>query len=121
MLPATALPQIALSAAAAADAAQLRYIWLPPVQRDARLTWQEQIINGPRCTADIAMRVEPNGDVIPPHGPYRAVGNLLTDEWKTIWGHKAFRLYREKVAPSLEESLELVPGMAVWMQEEVGL
>ncbi len=119
ILPATSLPQVALSAAAAADEVALRYIWLPPVQRDVKLTWREQIMRGPRCTADIAMRVESNGDVIPPRGPYLPVGNLLADEWKTIWGHEAFRLYREKVEPTLEESVELVPGMAVWLREEV--
>jgi len=40
---------------------------------------------GPRCSSDVAIRVEPDGAVIPPRGPRRVAGNLLSDHWPAIW------------------------------------
>jgi radical SAM protein with 4Fe4S-binding SPASM domain len=62
---------------------------------------QAQIRLGPRCVGDVAIRVEPDGSVIPPRGRYRTAGNILQDDWSAIWHHEAFRAYRERVeAPS---------------------
>jgi radical SAM protein with 4Fe4S-binding SPASM domain len=52
---------------------------------------------GPRAGGDISIRVEPNGDVIPPRGPRQAAGNLLRDAWDTIWSREAFLRYRQRV------------------------
>ena len=97
-LPAQAMPQTADWVEEIAEEADVRFLWQPPVQRDPRVSLAEQARQGPRCTGDAAVRVEPNGDVIPPRGPYQTAGNVLTDDWQTIWQHEAFKRYRERVA-----------------------
>lgn len=40
------------------------------------------------CTAAYYnMCIEPNGDVIPCQSYYQSLGNILTDNWQTIWKH----------------------------------
>jgi len=89
----------------------VRFIWLPPVERDPSLTIAEQLRLGPRCTADVSIRIEPNGDVIPPRGPNVAAGNLLHDDWDDIWGNVAFVRYRERVERPTH--CEECPGLAI--------
>jgi MoaA/NifB/PqqE/SkfB family radical SAM enzyme len=98
----------AISAGALAQAASMieetsyrtniRYVWQPPILRNPALPLSQQAQRGPRCSGDVAVRVEPDGSVIPAHGPYRSAGNLLRDSWDTIWKDRAFRNYRERVA-----------------------
>jgi radical SAM protein with 4Fe4S-binding SPASM domain len=97
-LPAQAMPQIASWVEEIAHEADVRFIWQPPVQRDPRLTLAEQVRQGPRCSGDAAVRIEVNGDVIPPRGPYHVAGNVLTDSWPYIWSNIAFVRYRERVS-----------------------
>jgi len=96
-LPAQAMPQTADWVEEIAEETDVRFLWQPPIQRDSRATLAEQVIQGPRCTGDAAVRIEPNGDVIPPRGAYLVAGNVLKDEWQTIWQHEAFKRYRERV------------------------
>jgi len=96
-LTAQAMPQTAAWVEEIAHQADVRFIWQPPVQRDPRLTLAEQVQQGPRCSGDAAVRIEANGDVIPPRGPYLTAGNLLVDPWLKIWGNQAFVRYRERV------------------------
>jgi len=96
-LTAQAMPQTAAWVEEIAHQADVRFIWQPPVQRDPRLTLAEQVRQGPRCSGDAAVRIEANGDVIPPRGPYLTAGNLLADPWRQIWGNEAFARYRERV------------------------
>jgi len=108
-LAAQALPQVA---ALVEQRAQRRYLWLPPVQRNPAVPLAEQVRRGARCPGgDLSMRVEPDGAVIPPRGPYRPAGNLLTDAWDAIWQNPAFRDYRQRVeAPT---RCEVCPGLAI--------
>ncbi|UCG23430.1 MAG: hypothetical protein JSW55_14950 [Chloroflexota bacterium] len=96
-LLASALPQIADLVEETAAEMNVRFIWQPPVQRDPALTIAEQVQLGPRCTADVSIRVEPNGDIISPRGPNVAAGNLLQGDWDRIWANQAFVRYRERV------------------------
>jgi radical SAM protein with 4Fe4S-binding SPASM domain len=96
-LTAQAMPQTAGWVEEIAGSAEVRFLWQPPVQRDPRLSLAEQVRQGPRCSGDAAVRVEPDGSVIPPRGPYLSAGNVLSDEWQTIWQNKAFKRYRERV------------------------
>lgn len=49
------------------------------------------------CTAaQYNMCVEPNGDVLPCQSYYQPLGNLLRDEWDTIWNHKLAVKLRER-------------------------
>ena len=92
-----AMPQLATIIEEATEDANARFIWNPPVQRDVTHTVAAQVQAGPRCSGDVAVRVEPDGRVIPARGPYQSAGNLLTQPWDAIWSHDIFRIYRERV------------------------
>ena len=108
---ADAMPQVATLVEETAHEAQARFIWEPPIQRNPAKLLTEQIQEGPRCSADVAVRVEPDGSVIPPRGPYRSAGNLLHDTWESIWKNEAFKIYRERVeAPT---RCDRCPGLTI--------
>jgi len=110
-IPAAAMPQVATIVEEAAHEVQALFIWQPPVQRDPARSLVDQVRQGPRCPGDIAVRVEPDGTVIPPRGPYRSAGNVLHDRWEDIWNHEAFRIYRERVeAPT---RCDVCPGLTI--------
>ncbi len=96
-----ALPQLEARVEEAATQTQMRFLWTPPMPRRAEIPLAAQVRQGPRCAEDTAVRVEPNGEVIPSRGPIQSVGNILKDDWETIWQHESFRIYREKVEPPL--------------------
>jgi radical SAM protein with 4Fe4S-binding SPASM domain len=96
-IPAAAMAQMAADVEEAAERAEVLYQWQPPVLRNASLTLFEQVRRGPRCSSDVAIRVEPDGSVIPPRGPRRIAGNLLRDDWPTIWQDAAFKAYRSRI------------------------
>src|SRR3990172_3889654 len=110
-LSASGMPETAALVEHAADATQVRYIWQPPVMRNPAETLGAQVRAGPRCSGDVSIRVEPDGSVIPPRGPYQSAGNLLTDSWEAIWNHPAFQRYRGRVeAPT---RCDVCPGLAI--------
>jgi radical SAM protein with 4Fe4S-binding SPASM domain len=96
-IPAAGMAQMAAAVEEAAEQAQVLYQWQPPLLRNPGLTLAEQVRQGPRCTSDVAIRVEPDGAVIPPRGPRRVAGNLLADPWPVIWQDAAFKAYRSRV------------------------
>lgn len=108
---ADALPQAAALVEEAAHLSQVRYLWAPPVRRDPALALADQARRGPRCSGDVAMRVEADGSVIPPRGPRQSAGNLLTQSWAEIWEHAAFRRYRERLQAVTR--CEHCPGLTV--------
>lgn len=85
------LPAVTARIEAAARAAGLNVLWQPPIARKDNLSLANQVQEGPRCSGSAAVRVEPDGAVIPAHGPYTAAGNLLADPWEQIWAHPAFQ------------------------------
>ncbi|MBN2390422.1 MAG: SPASM domain-containing protein [Anaerolineae bacterium] len=108
---ADAMPQVATMVEEAAHEMSARFIWDPPVQRDPAHSLAEQVQDGPRCSGDVAVRVEPDGSVIPPRGQYKSAGNLLAMAWSDIWNHEVFRRYRERVeAPT---HCDRCPGLAI--------
>ncbi len=110
-IQAEGLRQVAAMVEEAADEAQVAYLWQPPLERDPALALAAQVARGPRCAGDVAVRVEADGAVIPPRGPARPAGNLLADDWATIWNHASFRAFRERVeAPT---RCSLCPGLAI--------
>lgn len=85
------------------------YVWYPPVRGSGPLAARAQA--GPRCSGDLAVRVELDGSVLPPRGPHEPAGNLLRDPWATIWGHPAFERYRQRLlAPT---HCLTCPGLAI--------
>jgi radical SAM protein with 4Fe4S-binding SPASM domain len=108
---ADAMPQVATIIEETAAETQARFIWDPPVQRDPAQALAEQVQRGPRCSGDVAVRVEPDGSVIPPRGPYHSAGNLLAMPWNAIWEHEVFLRYRERIeAPT---HCDHCPGLAI--------
>jgi radical SAM protein with 4Fe4S-binding SPASM domain len=110
-LPASSMPQVADIVEETASELDVRFIWQPPVGGDPMVPISEQIIRGPRCSDDASIRVEANGDVIPPRGAFRVAGNLLTDDWEQIWANSAFIRYRERVEKPTR--CDECPGMAI--------
>lgn len=96
-IPAAAMAQMAADVEEAAERAEVLYQWQPPVLRNPSLALAEQVRQGPRCSSDLAIRVESDGAVIPPRGPRRIAGNLLRDEWPAIWQDAAFKAYRSRI------------------------
>jgi radical SAM protein with 4Fe4S-binding SPASM domain len=69
------------------DENQQRLIWYTPTQYCNFDPVQMELgVKG--CTAALySMCIEPNGDVLPCQSYYQPVGNLLNDEWESIWQH----------------------------------
>lgn len=78
------------------DARGQRLIWYTPTQYCHFDPVQMQLgVKG--CTAaQYNMCVEPNGDVLPCQSYYQPLGNILRDEWDTIWNHKLSVKLRER-------------------------
>lgn len=95
---------------AAADAA-VRFLWYAPVQFTPVRSLGEQLLRGPRCSGDLAIRVEPDGAVLAARGPARAAGNLLTDTWETIQTQPAYADYRRRLLSDTQ--CDNCPGLAV--------
>jgi radical SAM protein with 4Fe4S-binding SPASM domain len=96
-LTSSAMPQAAGIVEEKANESEVRFIWQPPMLRDPSISIGQQIRLGARCSSDVSIRVEPNGDVIPPRGPYVSAGNILQEDWETIWHHDTFVNYRTRV------------------------
>lgn len=64
-----------------AGRSDVRYLWYPPLVFNPVRSLAEQVQRGPRCSGQHAVRVQSDGDVIPAHGPFRAIGNLLKGTW----------------------------------------
>jgi len=103
--------QVAAQVEEDAAEAQVRYIWEPPVQRDPKKSLIDQIREGPRCAGDLAIRIEPDGKIIPARGPFRMAGNLLRDDWDSIWQTDAFQNYRQRVQSPTR--CDQCPGLAI--------
>ena len=110
-LPAWTLAEVAAEVEEAADAAHVRYQWAPPVLRDPSISLAEQARRGPRCASDLAVRIEGNGDVIPPRGPRQVAGNIIADPWPAIWQSAAFASYRSRVRQPTH--CATCPGLAI--------
>ena len=86
------------------------FTWYPPLTFDPLRTLAQQVRRGPRATAD-AVRIEPDGRVIPPTGPAVSAGNMLQADWKAIARSEVFGAWerRREAAVRCAEC----PGLAV--------
>ncbi|HID77398.1 MAG TPA: hypothetical protein EYP56_15560 [Planctomycetaceae bacterium] len=110
-LSARELIQTAEIVEAAADRYGLRCLWYPPVRYDPDEGLAAQLRRGPRCSGDHAVRIEPDGRVIPARGPYRVAGNLLAQPWEEIGRSEVFRAYRERIES--DTRCDDCPGLAL--------
>jgi len=110
-LSAGALVQAAGLVEQSAEEHGVRLLWYPPVRFDERVSLAEQVRRGPRSSGDSAIRVEPDGTVIPARGWWQSAGNLMTDDWDSIRDHPSYRAYRLRVEE--DTHCELCPGLAI--------
>jgi radical SAM protein with 4Fe4S-binding SPASM domain len=110
-LSASALPQLADLVEEWASESDVRYVWQPSVWRNLEIDLDRQVQMGARCSDDLSVRIDPGGEVIPARGPYESSGNILLDDWKSIWNHPSFRRYRERV--EMPTRCEECPGLAI--------
>jgi radical SAM protein with 4Fe4S-binding SPASM domain len=110
-LKAEALPQVATTIEEESEEANVRYLWQPPVAWDKTIGLAELIKRGPRCSGDVSIRVEFDGSVIPPRGPQKSAGNLLTQPWSKIWEDDSFKTFRELMESP--DRCDSCPGLAI--------
>ena len=96
-LPARALPQVATTFFELAESTSARYLWAPPKRYDPHRSLRDQVLDGPRTSADVSVRVRADGSVWPARGAQSA-GNILSSDWSAIWHHPVFKCYRERLA-----------------------
>ncbi|MDZ7620808.1 MAG: hypothetical protein U1E05_27715 [Patescibacteria group bacterium] len=106
-----ALIQVAATVEETADAVGVRLLWYPPVEFLPGKSLAEQACAGPRTSGDTAVRVEPDGAVIPARGPRLTGGNLLADPWPRIYQSEAFRNYRARV--ERDTHCDHCPGLVI--------
>lgn len=95
-LPESALPPLLELAQQKTVYYGQRLIWYTPTQYCNFDPMQLELgIKG--CTAALYnMCIEPNGDVLPCQSYYQPVGNLLKNNWDTIWNHELSVRLRER-------------------------
>jgi radical SAM protein with 4Fe4S-binding SPASM domain len=82
------------------DLSGQRLIWYTPTQY-CNFDPVQMDLGVKGCTAALYnMCVEPDGGVLPCQSYYHQLGNILVDEWPTIWNHElAVRLRERKSLP----------------------
>jgi radical SAM protein with 4Fe4S-binding SPASM domain len=95
-LPESALAPLLEVARQKTEARGQRLIWYTPTQYCHFDPVQMELgVKG--CTAaQYNMCVEPNGDVLPCQSYYQSLGNILRDDWDSIWNHKLSVKLRER-------------------------
>jgi radical SAM protein with 4Fe4S-binding SPASM domain len=88
-----------------ADARGMRFLWYTPTEY-CRFSPFEIDIGVKRCNAgEYSVCIEPNGDVLPCQSYYVPAGNLVDDEWDTIWNSELFRSFRDRKFNPVEAGL----------------
>jgi radical SAM protein with 4Fe4S-binding SPASM domain len=74
----------------------MRFIWYTPTQY-CEVNPVELGVGLKQCSAArYAMCIEPNGDVLPCQSYYAPVGNMLRDDWPSIWNHRLCKELRDR-------------------------
>lgn len=98
-IPARGLGQAAVMVSEAAEMLGIGVSWDPPVWHERAGGLGEAVRRGPRAGAEVSVRVRASGEVLPARGVGYCAGNLLSQEWATIWGAECFSLYRAEAGP----------------------
>jgi len=109
-LPESALMPLLEVARYKTEAHGQRLIWYTPTQY-CNFDPMTLDLGVKGCTAALYnMCVEPDGNVLPCQSYYRPLGNLLTDEWDSIWNHPlAVRLRERQGLPEKCSGCALLP------------
>jgi radical SAM protein with 4Fe4S-binding SPASM domain len=74
----------------------LRFIWYTPTQY-CRLNPLKLELGIKQCTAGkYNMCIEPDGEVLPCQSYYKSLGNILKDDWKSIWHNPILESLRRR-------------------------
>ena len=94
-----------------AEEVGMRFIWYSPTQYCV-LNPAELGVGFKRCTAaEYNICIEPDGAVLPCQSYYKPAGNILKDEWKSIWESPLFLAIRNRT--ELPEDCKECPDMDV--------
>jgi radical SAM protein with 4Fe4S-binding SPASM domain len=75
---------------------ELNLVWYTPTPY-CELNPLELELGIKQCTAcALAMAIEPDGSVLPCQSYYEPLGNILEDDWKSIWDHDLCSRIRER-------------------------
>ncbi|MGA2799376.1 MAG: hypothetical protein ABSE63_17475 [Thermoguttaceae bacterium] len=105
------LVQAAAMAEETAERYRLRLLWYPPVRYNPELPLGDQVCRGPRTSGDSAIRVDPDGYVIPARGPYHSPGNIVKESWNTIAKRAVYVDYRRRL--EADTHCPTCPGLAI--------
>ncbi len=95
-LPEDALPPLLALAQAKTLFYGQRLIWYTPTQY-CNFDPMQLDLGVKGCTAALYnMCIEPNGDVLPCQSYYQPVGNMLHNDWNSIWNHELSMRLRER-------------------------
>jgi radical SAM protein with 4Fe4S-binding SPASM domain len=95
-LPESDLPALLTLARAATDNHGQRLIWYTPTQY-CHFDPMQLNLGVKGCTAALYnMCVEPDGNGLPCQSYYQTLGNLLLDDWPSIWNHELAVSLRER-------------------------
>ncbi|MHA1352498.1 MAG: SPASM domain-containing protein, partial [Candidatus Heimdallarchaeaceae archaeon] len=79
-----------------AEELKMRFLWYSPT-RYCEFNPVKKGLGVKQCTAgNIAMAIEPDGQVIPCQSYFETIGNILTTPWKKIWNHKTAKRIRKR-------------------------
>lgn len=79
-----------------AEKRNLRMIWYTPT-RYCSLNPVELELGPKRCTAGVYnLCIEPDGSVLPCQSYYESAGNILMDEWESIYNHPVMKRIRNR-------------------------
>jgi radical SAM protein with 4Fe4S-binding SPASM domain len=88
--------ELALSLKARAEEQGIRFVWYSPVPY-CLFNPAAQGLGGQSCAAaDGLLSIAPNGDVLPCSSFEHGIGNLLREDFETIWYRRSARYWRNK-------------------------
>jgi len=80
----------------AADANHMRFIWYTPTEY-CSINPVDMGLGVKKCSAaNTSISIEPNGDVLPCQSYFEPVGNILKDDWDSIWNSDLFLEIRNR-------------------------
>jgi len=92
----TEIGELALSLKARAEEQGIRFVWYSPVPY-CLFNPAAQGLGGQSCAAaDGLLSIAPNGDVLPCSSFEHGIGNLLREDFETIWHRRSARYWRNK-------------------------
>ncbi len=110
VLPLDKLKEMLVEITEKANRLSLKFLWYTPTQY-CRLNPVSLGLGIKSCTAALVnMCVGPNGDVYPCQSYFESLGNILKDNWQTIWNNPLAVTFRKRgyVEPKCKDCPELL-------------